>query len=258
MELQKSDEKVILRGNTVAGVNAEIIKILIADKTSGIAQNLLDIPCGNGEFLQAVKDFSPSTHLTGADINPPQKSFDGEFIQLNAQNLMSFPIDKKFQAITCISGVMEFDNTLNFFKRLRTQIETEGVLIVTNDNLLTVRDRLLYFLFGRTRQYPAFIGFSQPTWKILTTQNLRRILWEAGFRIEEIRFVPISFKEWLWLPLALPIYFLQQLYLRTAEKSTALSEKLEFNPFISLFSRHYILVCRPEKTVEKINSQTKN
>ena len=237
----------IERGNTVAGVNETIIKLLVSLDTDFANQNLLDVPCGEGEFIRALKNYFPLARVAGADLKPPREN-SGDFFSIDARRSFEFPAEKKFSVITCISGVMEFDNTLSFFEQLKNSLSEQGLLIVTNDNLLTVRDRLLYLFFGRTRQYKSFIGLSQPTWKQLSLQNLRRILWEADCEVREIHYAPVSHKEWIWLPLALPLYFLQRLYLKTSEKSSELNETL---PLASLLSRHYVLVCQPVCRGEK-------
>ena len=139
---------------------------------------------------------------------------------------------------------MEFDNTLSFFERLKESLAENGLLVVTNDNLLSVRDRILYLLFGRFRQYRLFIQTNEPTWKILSLHNLLRILSEAGFSIAEIKYVPTKKSEWIWLPFALPIYTFQYLYLRFGEKEIPFAEKYKLYPFSSLLARHYIVVCR--------------
>src|SRR4029078_9949994 len=117
--------------------------------------------------------------------------------------------DKKFRVITSISGVTEFDNTQQFFEQLKPYLDPEGILIVSNDNVFSVRNRILFLLFGRFRQTHLFMGNEELTWKIIPLQNLTRILYEGGFEIAEVRYVPAKASEWLWLPLAVLIYIFQ-------------------------------------------------
>ncbi len=232
----------IPRGNTCPGVNREIIEILLEREFAPTA--LLDVPCGAGDFLRTVKDFFPNCETFGADIRPPEQDFPGRFMQLDAQSDDLFQISGKPDAITCISGVMEFDNTLAFFDKLRGNLSENGVLIVTNDNLVAVRDRVLYLLFGRFRQYRRFIGSDQPTWKMLHLQNLLRILKDANFEKVEIRYAPVVSGDWMWLPLALILYVFQVIYFHLAETETTFAEKSALYPFAALLSRHYVVVCR--------------
>ncbi len=237
----------IRRGNTSPGVNLEIIKYLLSLKADFSGQYFLDIPCGDGAFLQAVKEFFPSSKTVGGDLYSPPTVFSHEFLQIDAQRGFSLDTENKFKVVTCISGVMEFDNTLAFFEELKKNLDANGLLIVTNDNLLSVRDRFLYLLFGRFRQYRLFIQYGKPTWKILSLQNLHRILAEAGFETTEIKYVSPKKSEWIWLPFALPIYAFQYFYLRFGEKDTSFTEKHELYPFLSLLSRHYVIICRVKR-----------
>ncbi|MDQ4122696.1 MAG: class I SAM-dependent methyltransferase [Acidobacteriota bacterium] len=239
-QLQRLDK--IPRGNTCRGVNKTIIAYLLSQQIK--LRRFLDIPCGDGDFLRTVKDFFPNAEAVGVDVMLPRHSLGAEFVQANASSKLPFAKNQEFDLITSVSGVMEFDNTLYFFEQLKELLKPDGTLVVTNDNLLTIQDRFLYLLFGRTRQYRTLIAFDKPSWKIISIQNLRRILWEAGFEIEKIEYVPVISKEWLWLPLALPIYLTQWIYLKTSENEISLQEKKQVLPFVSLFSRHYVLFCR--------------
>lgn len=205
---------------------------------------LLDVPCGNGEFLDAVKDFFPGVETSGADVVGPPPNYAHRFIDLDASGNWRVETDETFDVITCISGVMEFDNTLSFFARLRKIAGSSSSIFVTNDNLVSVRDRLLYLLFGRFRQYKLAIEPNAPTWKILPLQNLMRILMDAGFEILRIEYVPPKSSDWIWLPLAALIFAFQYTYTKFVETQFASTPTTRMFPFISLLSRHYVVTCR--------------
>ena len=244
--IDRKQLEAVQRGNTAPGVNRLIIEQLISKWDAEQPGNLLDIPCGEGLFLDSVLRLLPGLKTFGADIRTPKSGFQHEYVQIDASRQASLFEGKKFQIITCISGVMEFDNTLSFFERLREQLDVGGQLIVSNDNLLSVRDRILYLLFGRHRQYKMAIPNDAPTWKIVPLQNLLRIMFEADLKVVEIKYVPPKTSDLLWSPLAALIYPFQYLYLRFAETSQDLSLKRSMFPFVSLLSRHYIVVCRPK------------
>jgi hypothetical protein len=90
------------------------------------------------------------------------------------------------------------------------------------------------------------VAKDQPTWKVLSIYSIVRILQDAGFDIREIRYVPLRWKDWLWLPLALLIYPVQYLHLRRANHPMPMALRQAMYPFQSLLSRHYIIIC--EKT----------
>ena len=233
------------RGNTSAGVNRTIIGHLLSVLEPEATGSLLDIPCGKGEFLDSAKRFFPKMETFGADITATPKDFEHNFTKIDAAHFSPPQTGTKFRIVTCISGVMEFDNTLSFFEGLKEVIDQNGELIVSNDNLVTVRDRVLYLLFGRHRQYKMAIPFHAPTWKIVPLQNLLRILHDSGFKLTAIRYVPPRPSDWLWLPLAALFAPFQYLYLRSSSEEQNLSLKRAMFPFLSLLSRHYIVICRP-------------
>jgi len=233
------------RGNTSAGVNRTIIEHLLTVLEADPAGCMLDIPCGKGEFLDTVKRFFPEMKTYGADITTRPNGFEHDFTQIDASHFSPPQAGPKFRIVTCISGVMEFDNTLSFFEGLREVLDRNGELIVSNDNLLTVRDRFLYLLFGRHRQYKMAIPFHAPTWKIVPLQNLLRVLHDAGLEITSIHYVPPRSSDWIWLPFAALIFPFQYLYLRSRSEGQSVAFKRAMFPFLSLLSRHYIVVCRP-------------
>jgi len=242
-EVQKLKD--IPRGNTAPGVARLVLERVTASSCGPANFRVLDIPCGKGEFLDTLKRVIPNAETTGADLNLPP-NFDHTFLPIDASRPFAADFHQNFTAITCISGVMEFDNTLSFFEQIREVLADDGEFVVTNDNLLSVRDRLLYLLFGRFRQYRHAVKSGTPTWKILPLQNLVRILADAGFDTCKITYVPPKSAEWLWLPLATLVYVTQFVYIQMESSDVDKLTLREMFPFRSLLSRHYILVCRPK------------
>ena len=232
------------RGNTGKGVNREIIEYLLAKPSANSKANILDVPCGNGEFLDTVKELFPAWDTTGADIRTPEKPFEHEFILFDAQS-EKLSNEHPFDIVTCISGVMEFDNSLLFFEHIHELLHQNGVLIVTNDNLLTVRDRLLYFFSGRFGQYPFQTGRTATTWNVFPVQNLVRILSDAGFEVEKLRYVPILPANWLWIVLAAPLFIFERIFNTSTGADILRKDVFQFRSFLS---KHYILVCRRRVT----------
>jgi hypothetical protein len=242
----------IPRGNTVPGVNRMIVEYLL-NFDNGPDGSVLDVPCGDGAFLDALKGFFPAAETFGADIIEPPDNSRHRFFKIDARQPFEIETDKKFRVITSISGVTEFDNTQQFFEQLKPYLDPEGILIVSNDNVFSVRNRILFLLFGRFRQTHLFMGNEELTWKIIPLQNLTRILYEGGFEIAEVRYVPAKASEWLWLPLAVLIYIFQYLYLRFGERETAFSAKSVLYPFISLIARHYVVICRTRRQDDPVS-----
>lgn len=228
----------IPRGETCEGVNRLILNSLVNRYRRDVDLTILDVPCGRGEFLDVIRQTFPNSRRFGSDIANRCHSLQ-HFFEMDANNPTLSNGGERFEVVTCISGVMEFANTLLFFQDVRLAMIESGVLYVSNDNLLTVRDRLLYLFAGRFGQYPFSLAPDGSTWKILPIQNLIRILRDAGFEIESLDFVPVNARNWLWLPIALPLTFFARLVTQVREP---------FLPIVSLralISRHYVLTCRP-------------
>ena len=232
-------------GNTISGTYEQVLDTL--GEAMGRDFSLLDVPCGTGVFLDEVKHRFPDARTTGWDLDPPGTPFPHELRQVDLSRAASLDTSAQFDVITCISGVMEFDNTLSFFELLGRSIQSDGLLIVTNDNLLSVRDRLLYLIGGRFGQYKFTLARDAPTWKVVTLQNLLRVIHDAGFEAYHLCYVRPKPLEWLWSPLAALIYLLQ----RTTAGVMDPESGLTLLPFRSLISRHYVLYCRRRLSAPK-------
>jgi len=232
----------IPRGDTCPGVNRAVLEHLLSLERDFAGELFLDVPCGRGDFLDTIHLIFPAARTLGAD-KVRHESFAHQFYEFDAESGKGLDGIGECSVVTCISGVMEFDNTLAFFRSLRRLFDDSALLIVTNDNLLTVRDRLLYAFFGRFGQYRSMPGRRGPTWKMLHLSNLERLLDDAGFRVDKVRYVVGSWTAWLWLPLAVPLYLAQLLYFLTAEHDIPFDTKRRYYPFVSTLARHYLFVC---------------
>jgi 2-polyprenyl-3-methyl-5-hydroxy-6-metoxy-1,4-benzoquinol methylase len=224
------------RGDTCPGVNRIIAELLSRRFARDASFQLLDIPCGSGDLLAWVARAFSNAAATGCDIVPPSAIDPDHFVEMDLSRADPSQLgETAFDVVTCVSGVMEFANTRAFLDTIRRVIRDDGVLYLTNDNLLTVKDRLLYLLGGRFAQYRYDYGSDLPTWKIMPLQNLLRTVTDAGFRIDDLIYAPRSLSDKLWAPIALPLFAVQKLT----------SANREYLPYESMTSRHYVLVCRP-------------
>ncbi len=234
----------IPRGRTSRGVHKAIIEYLHELGETFDGQAMLDIPCGTGSFISSLRRFFPKALLRGCDLHQPSHVAEQDFSQVDANHPFTVFPDTTFDFIFSISGVMEFDNTLQFFTQCSNHLRDGGVFVVTNDNVTGIRDRLSYFWLGKPKQYSLFVAQQQPTWKVIPLSNMIRILRDAGFQIQGIRYVALRWKDWLVLPIALLIYPIQFLHMRNTHSSIPTQLLLAMYPFRSLMSRHYIIVCK--------------
>jgi 2-polyprenyl-3-methyl-5-hydroxy-6-metoxy-1,4-benzoquinol methylase len=234
----------IPKGNTCHGVNRAVVETLLALGCGKAGQSILDIPCGHGVLVKVLRAFFPHAVIKGADLQPAPGVAADEVVAVDASRPFAIFTDRKFDAITAVSGIMEFHNTRQFFETCGEHLTPDGRLIVTNDNVFTVRDRLANLFFGRTRLFRLLVSSELATWKPIPTQCLVRMLQDAGFAIESMRYVSTKPSDWLLLPLAALIWPFQWAQLQ-AEKA-ALPEALRkmMFPFSALIYRHCVVVCR--------------
>lgn len=210
---------------------------------------MLDVPCGRGELISSMRKFFPGADVRGCDLERPSALASDDFAAIDANRPFAVFPDRKFDLIFSVSGVMEFDNTLQFFESCRDHLRDDGHFIVTNDNVVSMRDRISYFSLGKVRQYHLFLTLGQGSWKVIPIHNMLRILEDAGFRIGEVRYTTLLAKDWLMLPLALFVYPLQFLYMTFCRSKMPLAQRYAIYPFRSLLCRHYLIVCQKQTAV---------
>lgn len=240
-------------GNTCAGVNRAVIALLLGSGRDFTHAAILDLPCGDGTLVRTLRRFFPTAQIEGGDVTEPAGPDTSWFQRVDASRSFRLP-GRKRDVVCCVSGVMEFDNTLQFFETCRHHLADDGLLIVTNDNVVAVRDRLAYLGFGKTRRFELFGAWDRPTWKSIPLPNLLRLLHDAGFTVQSIRYVGTKPKDWLLLPLALLLWPGQWLHTRLARGDVPRRARREMFPFLSLICRHYLVTCVPRDATKSFST----
>lgn len=233
----------ILRGNTCRGVNKEIIEYLLRSGHKYDGKAILDIPCGDGDLMSSLRHFFPKAVVKGCDVQIPKTITNEDFSRVDANYPFKVFPETKFDAVLCVSGVCEFDNTLQFFTHCKDHLVNDGLFVVTNDNAMSLRDRIAYFWLGRHVVHGLFVLQEYCSWKMIPMSNMVRILQDSGFRIREIRYVSVKKKDYLMLPFALLVYPIQFLYMQFRKSGMPVAMRHAMYPFRSLIFRHYIIFC---------------
>ena len=145
---------VVVRGQTQKDVNRTVLTTLVNRFPADAALQVLDLPCGNLEFLTYVGQLFPRATLSGADIAAPATTNPAvSFVATDLTKDFQLPAQPAFDLITSISGVMMFGNTLSFVRNCVARLKPGGTIVITNDNSATVIDRVAYLLFGRYRLF---------------------------------------------------------------------------------------------------------
>ena len=233
----------IERGNTQKGVNFAIIRFiskLINERTQ--IQSLLDIPCGQGEFLRHIRNLWPSIRLAGLDLfATPLEEIKDIFHRADARESLGLFHGKKFDVITSISGVMCFDNVSGFFKSASEHLNHGGYLIMTNDNIHTVRDKLSFLFFGRLKRFKLLYSINEGNWNVVLIQGLWKHYRLNGITIEKVEYVSLYPEDLIFIPLAIMIYPIWLFSLFSGKSEMPIKERLMLFPFKALICRHYII-----------------
>lgn len=230
----------IERGNTQDGVNVAVIDHLGARADEPFS--LLDVPSGQGSFLRAVRGLFPRARVHGVDLFEEPFPDVREFFTRGSSADWSFAAGRKFDVITCISGVMCFDNISDFFRQAGAHLNPGGRLIVTNDNVLTVRDRLSFLFFGRVKRFKKIYAAGEGNWNVILVQALWKLYRQNGFTLTAVHYTSRRPEDYLFAPLALVLYPFELFHLCTLKSELPLRERLRLFPPSALISRHYVMV----------------
>ncbi len=227
-------------------VRRKIVEIIRSDPPRSF--HYLDAPCGQGELLQDLLEYFPEA--TGSALDLMEMKPHGNFpkIQFFYKDL-SQPLGRigNYDFVISVSGVMEFENTAQFIDGLHDNLKNDGTLILTNDSVQTLRDRLKFLFLGKYSRYALYLMPGFNTYKAISIQEIHKLVNERGFKIERIEHVVLYKEDWIWLPLAIPFWIIARIYAHIAKSPMALSERKKLFSLKSFIARHYIVVAK--KTV---------
>lgn len=230
-------------GNTQKGVSIAVTEILKDFNHQSFIKSLIDVPCGNGEFSDYIKGQFEQVQITGVDFFAKPQTSSLTFHQLRAQEYFRTAQPKNIDAITCISGVMCFDGIEELFSQFNQSLRENGLLVVTNDNVLTFRDRLSFMLYGRLRRFKLIYSTHEGNWNCIFPQGLLMLLERNGFKVFKIKYTSIYNEDYLLMPLALLLYPFFFLYLVLQKSHLTLKQRLQLFPLKALIARHYVIAA---------------
>lgn len=234
----------IPRGNTQPDVNRKIAEFLLSAMRNSEEKQFLDFPCGAGEFAQVLQALFPNSRVFGADLHPPQALPNLPMYQIDASRDFSLPENQQFDVITSVSGVMAFDNISGFVRNCIPHLKKGGLFIISNDNILSVRDRLSFLIFGRVRRFKLFFAPDEGNWNMVPLQALHKLFLQNNLEFVRIQYTSFLPEDLLFFPFALLLYPFQALSILFAKSSLNLSTRFKLVSFGSLLYRHYFIVGR--------------
>ncbi|MBY0552974.1 hypothetical protein K2P97_00500 [bacterium] len=246
MDNRLVDFSKIEKGNTHRGVNKKIIEFLFKKKLDGFKiQKIFDCPCGEGNFLRSVKFVFPEIEFEGQDLYAtPVPEIDPFFFKGNATSDLKSIATDIYCVTTSISGLPVFDEGREHIKQLARVTRPGGYVIITNDNIMTIRDRLHFLFFGHTKRFKLFFSKNEDIWNIVCPQGIRMILEQNNLEIEEVFYVNTQLEDLCLLPIAIVMYPINFIYMLVSQTHLTLKQKYQMFPFLMLLSRHYIFVAK--------------
>ncbi len=236
--------KSIPKANTQKNVNQVVYESLSLKLEIGAAdKSLVDAPCGNGEFAKFLREKYPNLEIKAVDLFTEVSDSNIQFYKMSAHDFFAQQKPASIDFITCISGVMCFDGIPNLISSFFKVLKPSGMLVMTNDNIMTMRDRLHFLFFGHFKRFKLLYSINEGNWNLILPQALVSLLQKNGFKIIRIKYTSIYFEDLLFLPFALVVYPLFALYLLLRKSHLSIGERFELFPFQSLISRHYVITA---------------
>ncbi|RZK47087.1 MAG: methyltransferase domain-containing protein, partial [Hymenobacter sp.] len=201
------------RGNTQKHVNRDVLAYLLVHEAARLGRpglRWLDAPCGAGEFLTQVRQFFPLADLSGTDVRPAAPVLPAgppvHYQPADLSRAVPFAGSAPFEVLTSISGIMCFANTASFIGQCAERLAPGGLLLVSNDNCLTVRDRLSYLFSGRVRRFRLLFEPDEGNFQLVQHQELKRLFDVSGVQLKRVEYTAFYTEDLLYLPLALLLW----------------------------------------------------
>lgn len=243
-EKPKINWELVTKGNTQKGVNLAILRFL-DENSSPRPSSLLDAPCGQGDFLKSFQVVFPGAHMEGFDLYcDPLPEAAPYFKKTDFKDIFKNLKKSSFDVITNISGVMVVDQLSQYIPQAKEHLNPHGYLILTNDNTITVRDRLSFLFFGRLKRFKLFFSPQEGNWNVVLIQALWKHLKANGFEIRKVQYTSFYVEDFFFLPLALLIYPFMWLHILTGKGEMPIRDRKILFPFSALLARHYIIYAQ--------------
>ena len=178
--MKKINNIFIPKWNTERKVNYNIIKWILKNNLKNL--DILDVPSWNADLIKTINkiDNSIIKKWTLIDKYVFPNDLESKFLYYNSDFSEIWKFNEKFDLVFSVSWVMEFDNISLFIKNLKKSLKKGWKIIITNDNVISLKDRLLYLFFWKIRRFRLFLEPNQPTFHNIPIQEIYKYLIENG------------------------------------------------------------------------------
>jgi SAM-dependent methyltransferase len=182
-------------------------KVHVYERALGAGKKrILDIGCGDGRFLQVLKDFGPSDwELVGVDFDEAavERCRARGFTAIAKRVEDMVDEEGTFDAVVMLQLIEHVEDPVALARRVAKLLRPGGVFVVETPNLAGWDYRLFHRRWWGHYHFPRH-------WNLFSTASLERMLTDAGFVIERTDQL-ISTSAWT---ISLGNYFFDQGYPR--------------------------------------------
>jgi 2-polyprenyl-3-methyl-5-hydroxy-6-metoxy-1,4-benzoquinol methylase len=167
---------------------------------------LLDAPAGEGHLAEELASRGFKVHAV--ELNMDQVR--GRLAHYQSADLnKDVPFaDEFFDYITCVESIEHLEHPHHLVRELYRVLKPAGKLIITTPNVMNVESRLQFLFLGWPTHFEHWV-YRPPSAPPLNFHinpisylELRKILCDTGFAIEQVTTNRFLRRRWLWAPLA--------------------------------------------------------
>lgn len=202
------------RGAALPGTY-EMVRALLADLPPS---RLLDAPCGEGYLALLLRD--AGHRVVAGDLAPGRMAHPGMPITgLDLNGPLPFR-NGSFDAVIAVEGIEHLENPYGPAREFCRILRPHGLLILSTPNILNLRSRAKFLALG------TFYWFDEAGYRrgfhvnAIPLYELRHVLNEAGFTVEEVR---VNRRAWGMRLLAAILGPALRLVARAGKRSNALN-----------------------------------
>lgn len=175
------------RPDAAVGVH-EVVLELLADEPRG---HILDAPAGEGALAQRLAALG--FRVVCGDIQPGRFRAPGLGCErLDLDGDLPY-LAGSFDAVTCVEGIEHLENPHHTLRELARVLRPGGCLVVSTPNLVSVKSRLRFLLYGFPSYFDLMVGVEEGESEgrvahlnPISFMELRHALTRARFTVERI------------------------------------------------------------------------
>ncbi len=173
--------------NTAPLVHDCAFKLLMDERPGRV----LDVPAGQGAFAKKLD--AEKFEVWCGDIQPEAHLFNNKKLVLLDLNVGLPYKTEFFDYVACIEGIEHLENPHLLIREINRVLKIGGKCILSTPNILSIKSRLSYLLYGYPNYFHLMVDIDPKTGKEkridhinpVTILELRYILSQNGFEIEK-------------------------------------------------------------------------